>query len=81
MTFAVAEKTGDIVARLRLLAAAELAVAAQAIDLRGDVRLGAPLRRVYDRVRARVPPLDDDRPLGPEIETLAEALRAGALDA
>jgi histidine ammonia-lyase len=74
MTFRVAEKTGEIVARLRRLAAAELMVAAQGVDLRGDVRLGGPLQAIYDRVRARVAPLDEDRPLGPEIEALAEAV-------
>jgi histidine ammonia-lyase len=78
MTFRVAEKTGEIIRRLRRLAAAELIVAAQAIDLRGDVRLGPPLRSLYDRVRAQVPPLEDDRPLGPEIEALAEAIEEGA---
>jgi histidine ammonia-lyase len=74
MTFRVAEKTGEIVGRLRHLAAAEFMIAAQGVDLRGDVRLGPPLQAIYDRVRAQIAPLDDDRPLGPEIEALAEAV-------
>jgi histidine ammonia-lyase len=77
MTLRVAEKTGEIVERVRYIAAAGLMVAAQAVELRGDVALGAPLRRAFLAVRDIVPALDEDRPTGPDIERLAGAIGQG----
>jgi histidine ammonia-lyase len=70
--------------RLAYLAAIEAIVAAQAVDLRGpDVRasLGQGARRVYEVVRSRVEFLDDDRPLGPDFETVAAWLAGGDVGA
>ena len=72
-------RTGDIVRRLTRLAAVELVVAAQAVDLRGDIRLGAGTRRVHAWVRERVAMLDEDRPTGPDFERIADAIAAGHL--
>jgi histidine ammonia-lyase len=79
MTPRIVEKTRDIVARLTRLAAVELTVAAQAVDLRGSATLGVGTRRIYDFVRARVAALDEDRPSGPDLEKIAQALAAGDL--
>ena len=76
----IVEKTRDIVARLARLAAVELTVAAQAVDLRGNA-LGAGMRRAYDFVRARVAALDEDRPSGPDVEKIAQAIATGELRA
>jgi histidine ammonia-lyase len=57
----------------------ELVVAAQAVDLARPGRLGRGPRSAYDGVRSLVRPLDEDRPLGPELEALADALAAGDL--
>jgi histidine ammonia-lyase len=81
MTPRVIEKTRDIVHRLTRLAAVELTVAAQAVDLRDAPQLGAGTRRIHGFVRARVPALDEDRPTGPDFEVLAAAIAAGELRA
>ena len=79
LALTVAEKLGRAVANARYLAAIELMIAAQAVDLRGlDGRdLGVGARTAYDRVRQTVPVLDGDRSLGPEIDRLEARLRAG----
>jgi histidine ammonia-lyase len=63
--------------KLRLLTALELLVAAQAIELLPSVRLGRGSEAAYRCVREHVAPLDDDRPLGPEVERLAGAALSG----
>jgi histidine ammonia-lyase len=77
----VVAKTAAMVAPLHRLAAIELVSAAQAIDLRrtapGDLGRGAAA--AFAAVRARVPALDEDRPLGPDVETIANALAAGEI--
>lgn len=74
----VVEKTAEIVGRLHWLAAIELMVAAQALDLR-PAPLGAVMAAVYGAVRALVPTLDEDRILAPDIERLAAAVAGGRL--
>jgi histidine ammonia-lyase len=75
------EKTGMIVERLRYVAAIELLVAAQAIDLRGPLALGSGVRAAHTQVRAIAPFLSSDRPAGPEIERLTALIAAGRLQA
>jgi histidine ammonia-lyase len=79
MTPRIVEKTRDIVARLTRLAAVELTVAAQAVDLRGTIAVGEGTRRIHAFVRERVAVLDEDRPTGPDFERLAQAIAAGDL--
>lgn len=69
----VVAKTAAMAPNLRYLAAIELMSAAQAIDLRATDRetLGLGARVAYDAVRSRVPFLDEDRPLGPDVEAVA----------
>ena len=74
----VVAKTAQIVQRLIRLAAIELMVAAQAVDLR-SAPLGAPLRKIHEAVRVRVNKLEDDRALGPDIEAIARLIDEGAL--
>jgi histidine ammonia-lyase len=76
-------KAGEMAVHLRMLAAVELLVAAQAVDLRElpPDALGAGTRAAQRAVRALVPTLDHDRPLGPEIEAVEHAIGAGALAA
>jgi histidine ammonia-lyase len=64
----------------RQLAALELTVAAQAVELRelGD-GLAPRLRRLLAKVRQSVAPLGADRPLGSELTALAEVIAAGGL--
>ncbi len=81
MTPRVVEKTHDIVRRLTRLAAIELVVAAQAIDLRDRPRLGRGTGRAFAFVRSHVARLEEDRPTGPDFERLAVAILAGDLGA
>ena len=62
-----------VLQRARLLTAIELMVAAQAIDLR-EVEPAPLMKEAHARIRALSPPLDEDRPLGDEINALAAAL-------
>jgi histidine ammonia-lyase len=72
----------DQLERLELLIAVELLVAAQAVDLAAADRLGAGTTAAHRCVRELVAPLDDDRPLGPDVERLAAgALASGRLRA
>jgi len=72
--------------KLRLLVALELLVAAQSVDVAGGpqatngaatTRLGAGTGVAHRAVRELIPPLREDRALGPEVERLDRALLAG----
>jgi histidine ammonia-lyase len=58
----------------RRVVAIELLAAAEAAELVGTGQLGRGTRAVQARVRALVPPLVEDRPLGADVERLAAAL-------
>lgn len=79
MTPRVIDKTRDILARLFRLAAVELVVAAQAVDLRPGIRLGSGTRAVHAFVRAHSAALDEDRTMGSDFERLAGLISDGAL--
>jgi len=71
-------KLDEMRERLAYLAAIEALVAAQAVDLRSPevhATLGAGARRMYEGVRSRAAFVEDDRPLGPDFETVAAWLR------
>ncbi|MEM8813761.1 MAG: aromatic amino acid lyase, partial [Pseudomonadota bacterium] len=61
------------------LVAAEALVAAQAVDLRKPARLGQAAGVLFKAVRQHVPPLTDDRPIGPDLDRLKHALEDNAL--
>ena len=71
-------KLADQLEPLRILSAVEALVAAQAVDLRGEVRLAARTRRLYEAIRAAVPRVEEDREPAPDIEQVA--LLAADLD-
>jgi histidine ammonia-lyase len=81
MTPRVVDKTRDIFRHLARLAAIELVVAAQAVDLRTGIRLGHGTATIHRFVRSRVATLDQDRPTGVDFEQLADAIAAGELRA
>jgi histidine ammonia-lyase len=58
----------------RRVVAIELVAAAEAVDLAGADGLGDGTRAAHAAVRALVPPLLEDRALGPDVERLAAAL-------
>ena len=77
----VVARTAAMVPLLRYIAAIELMTAAQAVDLRklDHAALGAGAAVAYAAVRSRIPMLDEDRPLGPEVEVVAEMIARGEL--
>jgi histidine ammonia-lyase len=74
----VAKAARGIDAALTLLAI-ELIVAAQAVDLREGVTLGAGTRAVHELVRAHVPPAREDRLLAPDIAAVRALLDDGSV--
>ena len=82
MALGVAEKLGEMLERVHYLIAIELLIAAQAVDLRGlDVAtLGEGTRATFRKLRAIVPMLDEDRPLGPDIDCVQRAVVAGVFN-
>ena len=81
MAASVVARTAAMVPLLRYLAAIELMTAAQAVDLRKMDRstLGTGAAAAYDAVRARVAMLVEDRPLGQDVEAVADMIVAGGL--
>jgi histidine ammonia-lyase len=61
--------------------AIELIAAAQGCDFHRPLASSAPLERIRERLRERVPHLDDDRYLAPDIAAAADLVRSGALAA
>ena len=57
----------------------ELLAAAQGCDFHAPLRSSAPLERAKALLRARVPPLDDDRHFAPDMATATALVRSGAL--
>ena len=79
MGLAAARKTWRTVHCLEYVLAVELLCAAQALEFLKPLRPGIGVSRGYDLVRERVPALQDDRVLGPDIERLRELIESGAL--
>jgi histidine ammonia-lyase len=65
----------------RYVLSVELLCACQAIDLLAPLYTSAPLARVHAAVRAAVPPLADDRPPAPDLETVARMIADGRVEA
>jgi histidine ammonia-lyase len=64
----------------RQVVAVELLCACQAIDLLAPLTTSAPLARVHEIIRARVPTLDDDRPPSPDLGVITELIASGELE-
>jgi histidine ammonia-lyase len=69
-----ARKFARVVDNVRRIVAIELICAAQGVDLRRPARPSPANQALRDAVRRFCPPLEQDRPLGPDIERLATAL-------
>jgi len=67
-------RLSGLLERLRLHAALELVVAAQAVGLAGIETLGRGTGAAYAVVRELVPPLEADRPIGADVERVAAEL-------
>jgi histidine ammonia-lyase len=64
---------------LKQILAIELLAACQGCDFHGALRSSEALERVRALLRARVPRLNEDRYLAPDLEAAAELVGSGAL--
>jgi len=53
-------------------------VAAQGVDLRRPARLGTSSASLHGAIRTVVPPLNEDRESGADVEKIVTVLRSGA---
>ncbi len=70
-------KASEILENVEYIVAIELLCASQAIEFRGDEKLGKGTRRSYSTIRKAVPMVREDRPLSSDIETIRRMIRAG----
>lgn len=78
LTPLAAAKLLDQMRAFHLLTGTEALAAVQAIDLRSPKALSPMVQRLQESIRAKVAMLQEDRPLGQDIERTTEALRQGA---
>ena len=76
---AAALKCWQVLANSERAVAIELLAAAQGVEFLAPLEPGAGTRAAHDIVRALSPAVTDDRPLAPDIERVAEAIRSGEL--
>jgi len=72
-------KAWQVVGNSERALAIELLAGAQAIEFLAPLEPGRGARAAYEAVRELSPRLRDDRPLGPDIEAVADAIRDGSL--
>jgi histidine ammonia-lyase len=72
-------KLAQIHDHVRTVLAVELLCAAQGLDLRLPVRPGPGLRAAHAHLRARVPPMMEDRPIAPDIRAVRAMIDDGSL--
>jgi aromatic amino acid lyase/urocanase-like protein len=77
MGVTAAWKAARSVANTRRILAIELLAAGQALEFHRPLQTAAPLEAVHRRLRAAAASYDDGRPLGPDIESVAELVRTG----
>ena len=81
MGVTAARKAARAVANTRRILAVEAIAACQALEFHQPLTTSPPLQAAYHRLRARIPPLERDRVLAPDIEESADMVRAGVLAA
>jgi histidine ammonia-lyase len=64
----------------RHVLACELLCACEAIDLLAPLTSSVPLMRVHDFIRARVPAVEHDRSVSPDLRTISDMIVAGDLE-
>jgi histidine ammonia-lyase len=74
-----ARRLAEMVGLGARVAAIELTIAAQAIDLRRPAHLGAGTSLVFDLIRRKVPFTAAGEALPPDLEPVVELVRSGAL--
>ena len=72
-------KAWQVLANCERALAIELLAGAQAVEFHAPLEPGAGARAARSAVRELSPRLQDDRPLAPDIEAVATAIRDGSL--
>ena len=80
MGMTAAVKMRRIVENVELVVAIELLAAAEGLEHRAPLRPGRGAWRAYETLRSHAARLTRDRPLAPDIERVAAALRRGEFD-
>ncbi|HEX8891062.1 MAG TPA: histidine ammonia-lyase [Pyrinomonadaceae bacterium] len=80
MGMTAATKLRAIVENAEYAVAIELLAAAEGLEYRQPLKPGRGVRHAYEIVRAHVPRLEQDRPLSPDIQKIAEAIRRQEFD-
>jgi histidine ammonia-lyase len=75
----VVQKTAKIVDNLYYILGIEAIHAAQAVELRGDIKLGASTEKAFNIIRSKVPFLDKDRNISVDIKNAYQVLKSGEL--
>lgn len=70
-------KARSVLSNTRTVLAIEALCAASGLDQRLPSKPGRGLQACWENIRERVPPLDQDRPPGPDIESLTDLLKPG----
>jgi histidine ammonia-lyase len=78
MSMGAAWKARRVIDNVRNVLAIELMCAAQGLDCRLPLKPGVKVGAAHAAVRRVVRPLEQDRVLSPDIETLSNAIAAGA---
>ncbi|MBA2337552.1 MAG: histidine ammonia-lyase [Acidimicrobiia bacterium] len=77
MGWGAGRKLGDVLDNVAHVLAIELICAAEGVDHRAPLRPAPGTAAIHALVRSMVPPLADDRPPSPAIETVTAAVAAG----
>jgi histidine ammonia-lyase len=80
MGWGAGRKLDQVLDNTARVIAVELLCGVQGIEQRRPRRPGQGTRRICDAIRAVIPPLDSDRSVGPEIETVAAMIENGDID-
>ena len=80
MGFGAARKLWMVIENVRRVLAVELLCAAQGVDQRAPLRPGVGTRQIHAAIRSVVPVLEDDRPIGVDIEAVSRLIATGHLD-
>lgn len=79
MGMTTAIKTRQIIENANAVVAIELIAGAQALEFRKPLKLGKGTQVTYDVVRKYVKPLEEDRPLSDDINTLTKVVKSGEI--
>ena len=72
-------KCGEILRNVRAVLAVEMMSAAQAYEFHKPKRPGKATAIAYDIIREKVPPLEDDRVLYPDIEEIRKLIESNTI--